>query len=213
MFTELDRSKAVEAAAFKIETDRGLAAIYSKFPLLIPCEANNRALIQACNQYCGGDVAPTVGIFQNILEDNPDLMGQMATRAIDRTRKMLIEDILAILRAKGRSHDSFSLKTEESRLQHFTVDALRSRLEDLRRAANMATTPVAQLKAMVADSHRVESFEGYPILPQAVWDGSKHVKVDAAYLNGLIHTDLYQFKKMCRLYGSTQVDRRRGVSR
>ncbi len=35
-----------------------------------------------------------------------------------------------------------------------------------------------------------------PKLPPTMWDGTKHVKVDAEYFNGLARADILEFKKL-----------------
>jgi len=86
------------------------------------------------------------------------------------------------------------LKAEENRLKHFSIEALRIRLAELKTKIHMVSEPVSILKKFVADAHKDESFQGYPVLPKSMWDGSRHVKSIAAYLNNLIHMDMCNSK-------------------
>jgi hypothetical protein len=212
MFKTLeDQQRAVHAAHFQQESARGLEQIFSAFSTLIRCESNTRLITSLCREFMGEDVAPSLDTFRSMVEINPEVMKTLATRAVERTREMLVEDILSLLKAKGIGYDDFNLRAEENRLKHFSLEALENRLEEIRRKHRMASAPVPILKAIVADAHRNQGIDGYPALPSSLWDGTKHVKVDADYLNNLARTDLWQFKKLVRLYGSAQIDRARGI--
>jgi hypothetical protein len=70
------------------------------------------------------------------------------------------------------------------------------------------------LKAFVHDAHTDRRpFPGWPTLPpQLVLPGQIYaINVTAEWLNGLARNDLWQFKRLVKLYGSKQVDFRRGL--
>lgn len=97
-------------------------------------------------------------------------------------------------------------------MESWSLDALRNRLNEIKTKQHMAAAPVSVLKSFVADAHRdTNQFAGYPNLPKSMWLDGRTILVDADYLNGLVKSDMYQFKRLVRLYGSQQVDSRRGI--
>ena len=56
------------------------------------------------------------------------------------------------------------------------------------------------------------AFPGFPVLPDRMYErGKGWVEVDAAFLENLIREDMFSFRRLVRLYGSQQVDHRRGL--
>lgn len=118
----------------------------------------------------------------------------------------MTDSIIELLATRGKAHDEFSLKSERTRLATFQIPALRARLADLQVKAGMAGQSVQSLKALVAGAHADKrKFPGFPELPRQIWDGTRHVNVDAAYLKA---SDPFALKKFCRLYSVEQVSQR-----
>jgi hypothetical protein len=213
MFKTLeDQRKAIEAAALENAKRETVAAVYQRFPLLVRCMGNDKQIIAIIDRWAENpDLLPSIQLFEAAIEENPQEFASLAQQPEAKTRQQLLEQIIELLAAKGKGHDAFTLNQEEKRLALLAIPALRARLADLQTKAHMASTPVPILKAIVADTHRNQSIDGYPALPSSLWDGSRHVRCDADYLNGLAKTDIWMFKKLVRLYGSAQIDRARGI--
>jgi hypothetical protein len=61
----------------------------------------------------------------------------------------VIEEILSLL-SKHSRRDEFMLKSKESRMKHISLDALKTRLAELKYKIGAVSTPVSTLKAFVA---------------------------------------------------------------
>lgn len=201
-----DQQRAVQAAQFQQETARGLEQIFSAFPTLIRCESNTRLITSLCREFMGEDVAPSLETFRSLVEINPEVMKSLATRTVERSREMLVEDILSLLKAKGIGYDGFNLRAEESRLKHFSLEALQNRLEEIRRKHRMASTPIPILKAIVADANADKRrYPGYADLPRSVWNGTAHIPLNAAAFRAM---DVFEIKRYTRLFSVEQVNDR-----
>jgi hypothetical protein len=211
-----EQQQMLEAAALENAKKALVAFVYQKFPTVIVCEASSRMILELMERWAP-NVIPSPELFMSMLDENgKDALSMLATQPVERTREQITEEILTLLASKngGRDgkFDAFNLRSEEKRMASWSLDQLRSRLAEIRNRQRMAPMPVAALKQVVHEAHRDQSqFPGYSNLPPTMWDGSKHVKVDADYLNGLARQDIWAFKRLVRLYGSEQIDFRRGL--
>jgi hypothetical protein len=106
----------------------------------------------------------------------------------------VIEEILSLLSAHSR-RDEFMLKSERIRMAHMSLDALQSRLAELKFKIN--APPVATLKAFVADARAdTRKYSGFPELDKSV---------DAAHIKNL---STFELKKLIRVYSVQQVNAR-----
>lgn len=214
-----DQQRAIRVAALEAEKKKVIGQVYGKYQQMIHCEANERQIIGVIERFAGVDVVPTFDLFETALAENPKEMKNFATQPVERTREQIIEEILTLLASKNGGRDGkfndFNLRSEEKRMASWTPDALRNRLHEIRTRQRMASTPVPVLKSFVRDAHRDPNnkFPGWPVLPARMVPPGKiqAVDVNADYLNGLVRTDIWQFKRLVRLYGSEQVDARRGL--
>jgi hypothetical protein len=71
-----------------------------------------------------------------------------------KIRQQLSDQIIDLLRVKGKGHDEFTLRQEVKRHEFPSLEELRARLADLQVKTKMAATPVTELKRLVADAHR-----------------------------------------------------------
>jgi hypothetical protein len=199
------QAAAQQAARHKKACEDTIAQVYNLHQDFVRCAANDREILGLINEWTNHspDVLPSLELFEEALAVNPDLSG-FARQSMAVTREQLSEDILSILRAKGKGHDAYSLKNEAARLKTLSIPQLRTRLADLQRAANMATQPVADLKKIVAAGRPVH---GYPELPKAYWNGTANVPLDATAFRMM---DVYELKRYTRIYGSEAVNRRLG---
>jgi hypothetical protein len=212
--TREDQEAAIRAAHYEIEKRKAIEAVYAKFPLLVRCMANDQEILDIVRLFAGPSVIPSAELFFSALDENPDAMNTLAQQSEAITRRQLTQQIIDLLAAKGKGHDTFTLRQEEKRLALLSIPALRSRLADLQMKAKMASTDVATLKQFVSHAHRDHRpFPGWPTLPTRMVPPGEifAVAVDAEYLNGLLKNDIWQFKRLVKLYGSEQIDSRRGI--
>lgn len=194
--------RAVQAARVERAKTETRTAVYNAHQDFVRCMANDKAIIDLIEQWTDYDsfVLPSAELFELALAENPDFSFVRQSEAV--TRAQLTKQIIALLEAHGKGHDIFTLTNEKKRLATFTIPALRSRLEDLQRAARMARQPVAELRQVVVDAR---PNYGFPALPKTVWDGSKHVPLDASAFRSMSTFDL---KRYCRIYGDAVVNQR-----
>ncbi len=220
MFTNVhQQQRAVEAARTENAKRETVAAVYAKYPKMVQCEANARKILEDIVYWTQTpEVLPTLDLFEAMLLENPEHIKTYATQSIERTKEQIIEDILSLLESKngGRDgkFDSYNLRSEEARMKSWSLDALRTRLNDIKTKQRMSTTSVSTLKTFLADAHRDDQpFPGFPTLPKSLWSTSqgRTINIDAAYLNHIGKHDKYEFLRFVKLYGSAQVDHRRGI--
>ena len=87
-------------------------------------------------------------------------------------------------------------------MKSWTLDALRTRLNEIKVKQKMSSTPVSVLKQMVADARPAP---GYPMLPKQLFENGRTVTVNALYLKAL---DPYSLKRICRIYSTEAVNQR-----
>jgi hypothetical protein len=210
MFTYEQQQEAVREAAFQQEVARGLENIFQAYPTILRCEANSRLIASMCREFHGADVAPSLDTFRSLVELNEGVLENFAQRPVERQKAQLVEDILDLLASKnnGRDgkYDSFNLKSEKTRMGSWSLDALRTRLNEIRTKQQMASQSVATLKAAVAEAradHR--RYPGFPELPKTVWWNGSHVPVNAAFFRGL---DAFEIRRYNRLFSEKAVNDR-----
>jgi hypothetical protein len=124
------------------------------------------------------------------------------------TKDALIDKILDILKKGGTGYDTFKLldaaRTKMSIGTDWTVEKLTARLDEITRAQRMVKQPIAEVEKVLVDARQYGS---YPRLPkQIVRQGTvRAVDLDAAYIRKL---DVYDLKKLNRIYGTEAVNNR-----
>jgi hypothetical protein len=210
-FRNLDQQNAaIQAAAYEQAKRDTIAYAYQKHPTLILCDANNRMIIELVERWAGTEVHPSPALFDSMLDENgPDALSMLARQPVERTKEQLIQEILTLLVSKngGRDgkFDAFNLRSEEKRMASWSLDALRARLNEIRVKQRMAVQPVSDLKQIVRDAR--PDYNQWPQLPKTIWDGSKHVALDAAYIKRL---DAWEIRRYQRIYGPQVNARLRG---
>ena len=212
MFTVQQQNAAIAAAQYQQQVAQGLEDIFSAYPTLLRCDANRKLITEHIRDFMECDFAPDLETFRNLIALNPDIMTTMVQRPVEVTKAQYIDEYIELLAAHSRQ-DRYSLESERKRLTHLSLEQCRQKLDELKRRQGMSSQSVASLKKVVADAHRVDApIPAFQIcLP--LCGTAKHVTVDADYLNHLIQTDMWSFKRLVKLYGSTQIDDRRGVRR
>jgi hypothetical protein len=210
--TQADQSAAIQAAHLESEKRKTIETVYAKFPTFLRCDANDKAIIEIIERFAGVDVVPTADLFMSAYDENQEeVISRMGTRPEAKIRAQLIEDILHLLETRGTSHDAFSLKTEKTRLENVTTQALHARLSELKVKQQMAGKSVGDLKKIVSDARReTRRFPGFSDLPATIVPRGavQGVRVDSAYLLNLARTDYYEYKMLVRKFGSEQITAR-----
>jgi len=208
-FRNLEQAEAAVAAA-AAENDKKLLIlnVYRKWPTLVVCEANDKRILDIVDRWTdySADVIPTLSLFEEAIAENPEEFNSLAHQSEDTTRRQLVDQIIQLLATKGKGHDEYTLKSERTRLKTFTIDALRTRLADLQRGAQLAGKSVETLKGIVAEAKVDRSpYPGYPTLPKSVWNGQTHVPVNSVFFRQL---SSFEIKRYARLYSIEQVNAR-----
>jgi hypothetical protein len=207
-FRNMEQQQQAIAAAHLENAKKALVAfVYQKFPTLVVCDANSRMIVELVERWGGPDIMPTPEAFLSMLDENgPEAMSMLAQQPEAVTRRQLADQIIALLAAKGKGHDAFTLRQEEKRLALLSIPALRARLADLQVKAKMASTDVATLKNFVAESRRDQRrYQGYPDMPRQIWDGTKHIPLNATTIKAM---DAWEIRKLARLYSDRQLNDR-----
>jgi len=183
-----------------------LNAAYTANPLWVRCIASDKAIFEIFMMFAGHDAMPSYELLRLGLDENPTAVKMIAQQSEAVTRSQLTEEILSLIASKNQGRDgkfdSFSLKAEENRLKHFSTEALRQRLSDIKVKQKMSSQPVGVLKQMVSDARPAP---GYPTLPKQLFENGRTVTVDALYLKAL---DPYSLKRICRIYSTEAVNQR-----
>ena len=211
--TQEDQRRAVEAAALENAKRETIAQVYAEYQDFVRCEANERQIIDVIRRWTdyNPEVLPSKAIFDLAIVENPDELKGFVRQPLAVAKEQVIDEYIELLAAHSRQ-GRYSLQQERNRLNRLSLEVGRQKLQELKTRQKMAATDLGTLKQFVADAHRDDRpFPGWPTLPAAMWDGTKHVKVDADYLNGLAKTDIWQFKRLVKLYGSEQIDARREI--
>jgi hypothetical protein len=201
-----EQQRAIEAAGEQQAKRDCLAQVYDSRQDFMRCMANDHAILEFITAWSGNpDILPTKELFDQALMENPDAVKTFARMPLEEAKDQVIEEYLEKLAAHSRQ-DRFSLKQEESRLRHQSLEVCRQKLSDLKLRQKMAALPVGTLKALVKEAH-VDSrpFPGFPTLPQQLYENGRYVAVNAEYLKNL---DGFSIRRLCRLYSSDQITAR-----
>jgi hypothetical protein len=150
------QQQAVEAAKYENAKRQTRAHVYQKYLRVLPCDANDKLISHIVDRWTDNnpDVLHSLQLFEQAIAENPTEFNSLAKQKKKQTVEQLIGQIIDMLVAHGKGHDAFTLKQERTRLQTFSIPALRTRLADLQVKAKMASTDVASLKNFVAESRR-----------------------------------------------------------
>jgi len=123
----------------------------------------------------------------------------------------LIEEICDLLRSpdgtgRGGKYSNFNIDVVRKQMQFWDLPQLTARRDEILRAQNLSKKPVGELKQMVREAHTDRSkYPNYPMLPTQIWDGSKHVPLNAAAFRAM---GSWEVRRYTRLYGQQQVNDR-----
>jgi hypothetical protein len=127
----------------------------------------------------------------------------------EETKAGLIENICSLIASSdGTGRDgkfsTYSLQTERSKMSHWSVPQLTERLSEVVRKQELSKKSAVELHQIVESGRK---YVGYPALGKTIVPPGKvrAVPLDAAYLKSL---DLWDLKRLCRLYGVEQINDR-----
>lgn len=129
------------------------------------------------------------------------------------SREQLIEDLVKQRRA-GASQKTLSNADLQSWKIRVSVWSLRQLRDYKNKLTFLKEHPTAEsAKEFLAGVRKVEPnpFPGFPRLPERMvlpYGPIVYTDINAAYLQDLVRSDFYAFKRLCTLYGSTQIDAR-----
>jgi hypothetical protein len=138
-----------------------------------------------------------------------------------KARHELIEEICALLVSKdgtgrGGKYSNFNIQSVRRQMLdgQWSLAKLQARKEEIIREQALSKRPLSELKAMVKEHYNQPvAFPGWPTLPEKMYDPASRawIAVDKDYLEMISRHDIFQFKRLVKLYGGPQVDHRRGL--
>lgn len=208
-----EQERRLQAARMEQAKKACVQAVFERFPLLLRAEANSRMILEIVAKFAGEDgspnweVTPTLELFLTAVELNPSEMSSLVQRKEDVHRAQAIEDILALLKAKGKGYqDDFVLDMEKRRLSTMSLQDLRTRLASIKESHRMAAIPVSQHRADLAAqaaAQRPSEFQPMPF--REVRASGELVELDAASIRRMPASDI---QKLLKRFGSEQVNSR-----
>jgi hypothetical protein len=215
--TAEDQAAAIHAAHLELEKRRTIEAVYTKFPMFPPNDANDKAIIEIIARWIGSDVIPTADLFMSAYEENPaDVINRMIVSPESKTRARLIEEICDLLRApdpsgRGGRYSSFNIDSVRIKMDSWSLPQLQARKDEIVRTQILNKKPLTELKEMVHEAHRdTRRFRGYPNLPATIVPRGQvqAVRCDSAYLLNLARIDFHEYRRMVDKFGSDQITAR-----
>jgi len=193
------QNAAIESARVERAKSETLAQIYEEHQDWVRCIANDKMALETILRWVDYDdkVLPSKAIFDQAIFENPEQLKVFVRRPLEKIKQQLIEEILALLKAKGKNHDEFSLRQEGHRLALMSVPDLRTRLATLEANAKMAETPISEHRKTLqaASAEYARATYGYPALPDE-------------YTPERLKSRSFpssELKKLLRLYGNDQL--------
>jgi hypothetical protein len=147
--TQFDSDRQATAQAAQAETNR--AALSKWLERHHPEISDCIAVRNAFEEYMDFSYPLSDSDFEFALGNLESRISKQRVPTAEETKSEIIEEILSLLSAHSR-RDKFMLKSEESRMKHMTLDALQTRLAELKYKIGAVSTPVSTLKAFVAAS-------------------------------------------------------------
>ncbi len=125
---------------------------------------------------------------------------------VEETKAELIAQILDLLKQGGTGYDAFNLKTVATKMLFWTVEQLTARRDVILVKQRQAKETLTQNYSELRTGRQYDG-SGYPQLPkQIVRPGTvRAVPLDAEYIKRL---DVFDLKRLNRLYGTEQVNAR-----
>jgi hypothetical protein len=156
------RNEALEEQKMENAQKSTILWVYRAHPDFLICEANDKAIVEAVRDWIQDpDVLPTSSLFEDALAADPGLINRFARQPVERTKEHVRDEILDLLREHSR-RDEAMIASEKSRMASWSLDALRSRLEELRfKIANVGTS-TSSLKKYVASSRPTPEVRALP---------------------------------------------------
>ena len=192
-FTE-DKQAAENAASIEKST-----AVYRKWLAAKHPEIHDtKGLLKQFQEYMDFTAELNQDDFEFALQHMPDTA--VYNKQHVPTKAELIDDICDLLSEKGGPYSAFNVKSIRTKMQSWSLEALKARKDEIIRVRTLNQLPVSELKQMVHDAYQPQS--GFPKLPRTTMDGRV---IDTAFLRRM---PLWEFKKFKLLYGDSAINAR-----
>jgi hypothetical protein len=199
--TEILHSRAQEDSQKLDASNRAAwAELLARFPL-----ADNTANYNLFVEYCN---PLTIAGGEHLIRMKPQGFDFALT-----TREALIEELVKLRRAGAskKTLSDYDLQSWKVRISVWSLRQLRDYKTKLTFLKEHQTAESA--KEFLAGVRKTEPnpFPGWPRLPERMvlpYGPIVYTDINAEYLQNLVRSDFYAFKRLCTLYGSTQVDAR-----
>jgi hypothetical protein len=209
MTTKFEQDKQAVADAAQIEKNRALLTQWlGKHPFVPDCIAV-RKLFEEYADFTDDLTESDLDFMYGNLESQ---IGKQRVPTEPEQREELIEQICSLIASanNGRDgkYDEFNLKSERTRMSHWTIPQLTNRLEEVMRKQTLVVKTTSELKQIVAEAHTdTRKYPGFPTLGKTiVRPGTvRPVPLDAAYLKSL---DSWDLKRFVRTYSAAQINDR-----
>lgn len=125
----------------------------------------------------------------------------------------LINQIMERLQTTNNKHWQVphNVQTERTKMNFWDVEQLTERLEAVVRAQTLNAKSPVELREIAYGNKEAQS--NWPRLPLRMVPRGQvtSIAIDADHLNKLATHDKYEFVRLCKLFGTDAVDRRRGI--
>jgi hypothetical protein len=131
----------------------------------------------------------------------------------EETKAALIDKIMERLEGTNNHHWKVphNVQTERTKMRFWDVAALTQRLDGIVRAQELSAKSPVEIREIAYGNKEAPS--NWPRLPLRMVPRGQvtSIAIDADHLNNLAKNDKYEFVRLCKLFGTEQIDRRRGI--
>lgn len=208
MTTQFKQDKlAVENAAQDAQNVAVYKGWLAQHPNVVDCIANEkmfRKYMDFTDELTEADFDFAYGNLYGNLGDK--VLATQRVPTAEETKAALIDKIIERLQTTNNKHWQIphNVQIERAKMQFHSIEQLTARLDEIVRAQTLNALSPEERQKIVVEGRR---YTGYPQLSKTVVRPGtvRAVPQDAAYLRSL---DLWDLKRLCRLYGTEQVNAR-----
>jgi hypothetical protein len=128
-------------------------------------------------------------------------------------KQSLIDKIIERLASTNNLHWQVptNIQIERTKLSFWSVEQLTARLSEIVRAQELNAKSPVELREIAYGNREAPS--NWPRLPLRMVPRGQvtSIAIDADHLNKLATHDKYEFVRLCKLFGTDQIDQRRGL--
>ena len=200
--THEQQEKMMQAARLEGARKTCIAESYARHQDWVRCIGNDRLILEKIEAFYGPEVVPTASMLDDCLALNPDDAKDFARRPEEVHRQQLSEDIIGLLRAKGRSHDDYTLESERRRHATMSLPDLRARLAAIRESHRLAAQPLSVHRQTLVDQRPKYAL---PELPRELHQDGRLVALSSEAIRRMNPVEL---RRLNRIYGEAAVNAR-----